>query len=355
MQAVVLRDFGSSENLVTEEVATPVPGPGEVLLRVRACGVCYHDVIHRRGGGRRPAVAVSPMILGHEVAGEVVDVGPGVTGWAYGHRAATLQRLCCGECKECLTGRPSLCRRDRRSFGEELPGGYAEYMVAPVGGLGRVPLGLSWATAAATCCTTGTAVHCVRTRARVQPGETVLVTGASGGVGLQAIQVAVLDGARVIAVSSSADKESCLLEAGASCVVIAPDLDFAAPVAEFTRGEGVDVALEIVGSRTFGQTLRCLAPGGRLVVIGNLDAGAGQSSVAIDPSLVIVDELEILGAYATTRAELEEAMALVATGRVQPFVCEELPLAQAARAHQRLEDRQVSGRMVLCPTAPRLH
>jgi D-arabinose 1-dehydrogenase-like Zn-dependent alcohol dehydrogenase len=345
MQAVVLRDFGPSANLVPEEVDTPAPGPGEVLLRVRACGVCYHDVIARRGGGRRTSVPALPTILGHEVAGEVVAVGPGVTGWAYGHRAATLQRLACGECRECLNGRPSLCRRDRRSFGEELPGGYAEYMVAPVAGLGRVPLGLGWATAAATCCTTGTAVHCVRSRARVQPGELVLVTGASGGVGLQAIQVAVLDGARVIAVSSSADKEACLREAGATDVVIAPDLDFASQVAELTHGEGVDVALEIVGSRTFEQTLRSLAPGGRLVVIGNLDAG----QVALDPGLVIVEELEILGAYATTRAELEEAMALVATGRVQPFVCEELPLKEAARAHQRLEDRQASGRMVLCP------
>src|SRR5436190_19344663 len=91
MQAVVLRDFGPSANLVAEEVDTPAPGPGEVLLRVRACGVCYHDVIARRGGGRRTAVPALPTILGHEVAGEVVAVGPGVTGWAYGHRAATLQ------------------------------------------------------------------------------------------------------------------------------------------------------------------------------------------------------------------------------------------------------------------------
>jgi D-arabinose 1-dehydrogenase-like Zn-dependent alcohol dehydrogenase len=342
MQAVVLRSFGGPENLRTEAVPDPSPGPGEVLLKVRSCGVCFHDVINRRGDLPRTRV---PAILGHEAAGEVIAVGADVTGWAVGDRAATLQRLSCGECLHCRQGRRSLCKRDTRFFGEEIPGGYAAFMTAPVAGLGRVPARVPWPVAATTCCTTGTAVHCVRTRGKIRPGETVLITGASGGVGMQAVQLARHDGARVLAVTSSGSKAEALLDAGAHEVIVSPDLDFAAEVRRRTMGEGANVALEIVGSLTFQQTLRALAPGGRLVVVGNLKT----ASVDLNPGLVIVKELEILGAYATTQAELDEALRLVETGVVRPWVSEVMPLEEAARAHDRLEKRGVAGRLVLSP------
>jgi len=342
MQAVVLRAFGSPDNLRAESVANPSAGPGEVLLRVRACGVCFHDVINRRGNLPRTRV---PAILGHEAAGEVVSVGDGVSGWSVGDGAATLQRLSCGVCGACRSSRPSLCKVDARFFGEEIAGGYAELMAAPVAGLGRVPRGTPWEVAATACCTTGTAVHCVRTRGRVQAGETVLITGASGGVGVQAVQLARHDGARVIAVTSSEKKAPALLAAGAHDVVVSPDLDFAAEVRRRSGGEGANVALEIVGSGTFLQSLRALAPGGRLVVVGNLET----ASVGLNPGLMIVKELTILGAYATTRKELEEAFELIRSGAVKPWVAEVLPLRDAAQAHRRLEERGVTGRLVLRP------
>jgi acryloyl-coenzyme A reductase len=342
MQAIVLRAFGSPDNLRPETVPDPAAGPGEVLLRVHACGVCYHDVINRRGNLPRTSV---PAILGHEAAGEVVAVGAGVEGWAVGDRAATLQRLSCGECAHCRSARNSLCRQDARFFGEEIPGGYAAYMAAPVAGLGRVPADVSWPVAAVTCCTTGTAVHCVRTRGRLAPGETVLITGASGGVGMQAVQLARLDGGRVIAVTSSAGKARALHEAGADEVIVSPDLDFARAVRDRTGGHGADLALEIVGSLTFNQTLRSLAAGGRLVTVGNLETGV----VDLNPGLVIVKELEILGAYATTREELDESFRLVATGALRPWVADLLPLHEAPRAHDRLERKEVAGRLVLEP------
>ena len=342
MQAVVLHSFGGPDNLRAESVPDPTPGPGELLIKVQACGVCFHDVINRRGDLPRTRV---PAILGHEAAGEVVAVGAEVRGWAVGDRAATLQRLSCGECLHCRRGRPSLCKRDTRFFGEEIPGGYAAYMAAPVAGLGRVPAGIDWPVAATACCTTGTAVHVVRTRGRVRPGETVLITGASGGVGIQAVQLARHDGAHVLAVTSSGAKAEALFEAGADEVIISHDLDFAAEVKKRTLGEGANVALEIVGSLTFAQTLKALAPGGRLVVVGNLNT----ASVDLNPGLVIVKELEILGAYATTQSELDEALRLVASGVLRPWVSEVMPLPEAARAHQRLEKREVAGRLVLTP------
>jgi D-arabinose 1-dehydrogenase-like Zn-dependent alcohol dehydrogenase len=344
MQAVVLHQFGSVDHLRLQSVADPRPGPGEVLLRVRACGVCYHDVINRRGSLPRTSV---PAILGHEVAGEVVELGPGVTDWKVGDRAATLQRMSCGACPACAGGRSSLCKRDNRFFGEELQGGYAALMVAPVGGIGRVPDGISWEVAATVCCTAGTAVHVVRARGRIQRGETVLVTGASGGVGLQTVQLARLDGAHVIAVTSSDVKARALYNAGAHEVVVSPRLEFAAEVRRITAGEGVQVAIEIVGSATFPHTLKAMAPGGRVVVVGNLESG----TIDLNPGLVIVKELEILGAYATTQRELETALALTRAGKLSPFVTEVMPLGDAPRAHVRLENREVAGRLVLCPDA----
>ena len=344
MQAVVLHQFGSVEHLEFTSVADPRPGAGEVLVRVHACGVCYHDIMCRRGS--LPGTNV-PAILGHEVAGEVIEVGPGVTGWKVGDRCATLQRLSCGACPQCNAGRPSLCKRDARFFGEELPGGYASLMVAPIAGIGHVPDGIPWAVAATVCCTAGTAVHVVRTRGRIKPGETVLVTGASGGVGLQVVQLARLDGGRVIAVTSNASKTEALYNAGADEVIISPALEFGSAVRKATAGEGVNVAIEIVGSATFSQTLKAMAPGGRIVVVGNLDSGV----ISLSPGLVIVKELELIGANATTQGELESALSLTRAGKLSPFVTEIMPLAEAARAHTRLENREVAGRLVLNPDA----
>jgi acryloyl-coenzyme A reductase len=342
MEAVVLSQFGAASHLAMQSVPDPRPGSGEVLLRVRACGVCYHDVINRRGSLPRTSV---PAILGHEVAGEVIEVGADVTTWKIGDRAATLQRLSCGKCASCVSGRGSLCKRDNRFFGEELAGGYAAQMVAPIAGIGRVPQGMAWAVAATVCCTAGTAVHVVRTRGRIQRGETVLITGASGGVGLQTVQLARLDGAHVIAVTSSATKVEALYNAGAHEVVVSPDLEFSRDVRKLTGAEGVQVAIEIVGSATFAQTMKAMAPGGRVVLVGNLESG----TIDINPGLVIVKELEIIGAYATTQAELETALQLTHAGLLTPFVTEVLPLRDAASAHVRLENRKVAGRLVLSP------
>ncbi len=342
MQAVVLRALGGPSNLVFGDLPDPTPARNEVLLRVRACGVCYHDVIARRGDlGPLPL----PAVLGHEIVGEVVEVGADVTTFKVGQRAATLQRMSCGDCPTCRQNRNSLCKVDRRFFGEEIRGGYATHMTAPASGLCHLPESLSWPDAATVCCTTGTAVHVCRTRGRVKSGETVLITGASGGVGLQAVQLCTQDGARVIAITSSHSKVKALEDAGAWQVVVSRDLDFAAEVKRITRGEGVNVAIEIVGSATFPSVLKCMAPGGRLVVVGNLDTGTFQ----LNPGLVIVKELEIIGAYATTREELSTALELTAAKKVKSCVSDVLPLADAARAHFKLENREIAGRLVLVP------
>ena len=342
MRAVVLREFGGPEKLNLEEVAAPTPASlrdREVLIRVKSVGVCYHDIINRTGNLPRTKL---PSIMGHEIAGEVTAVGSAVQLFRLGDRVASIQRVHCGRCDLCRRGRGTLCE-EGVFFGEEIPGGYAEFVVSEEQGLAKIPDSIPYEEGAICACTIGTAIHVVTSRGAVQPDETVLVTGASGGVGLHAIQVCRMIGARVIAVTSSPNKADRLKEAGADGVIVAPDLKFASQVRRLTRGAGVDVALEITGALTFDQALRSLAPAGRLILVGNLET----KPVSFMPGLMILKELQVLGSFATTTAELTEAFRLVTEKKIRPIVAYVMPLSDAAKAQQMLYDRQVTGRLVL--------
>lgn len=339
MKAVLLREFGPAGNLRVEEVPVPEPRPQEVLIRVHACGVCYHDVINRRGDLPRTHL---PAVLGHEICGEVVAVGPEVRRFSVGDRVASLQRVNCGTCHYCTDSRPTLCRNGAVFFGEEIPGGYAEYVASPEHVLGRVPAGVRSTEAAVVACTLGTAVHVLCNRGAVKPGQTVLITGASGGVGVHAIQLARLLGARVIAVTSSPAKVEWLRAHGAQEAICAPDLQFSRQAKRLT-GEGVDVVLEVVGSATMDQSLHALRNGGKLIVVGNVVSG----SASLNPGLVILKELDVIGSFATTLGELDYALDLVNNGRIRMVLAQEMPLAEASHAHELLESRAVTGRIVL--------
>jgi len=341
MRAVVLREFGGPENLRLEQVPAPDPdalAPGDVLIKTHACGVCYHDIINRRGNLPRTTV---PSILGHEIAGEVVALGAAVRDFELGDRVASVQRVHCNDCEVCEDQRPTLCKSGV-FFGEEIPGGYAEYTVSPAHGLARIPDSIPWAEASICACTIGTAIH-VAQRGRVSHRDTVLITGASGGVGLHAIQVCKLAGARVIAVTSSPEKEDQLREAGADAVVAAPALRFSKQARALTDGHGVDVVLEITGSLTFEESVRSMGVGGRLVMVGNLET----HTVDFMPGLMILKELEFIGSFATTTAELVEAFRLVESGAIRPVLAGTMPLEEACRAHALLYDRKVVGRLAL--------
>src|SRR5882724_919719 len=202
MKAVTFAAFGGPEELRAVEIDRPEPGPDDVLVRIHAAGVCYHDVLSR--GGKIPG-GQPGRVLGHEIAGDIVAVGAQVAADRVGERVVIYQRLFCGTCRYCLDGRHDLCRNSR-VLGESGGGGYAEFACAPARNAIRMPDSLDMTAAALAVCPVGTSVRAALGVAALAPAQTVLITGAGGGLGLHQIQVAKSVNASAIAVTSSQDK-----------------------------------------------------------------------------------------------------------------------------------------------------
>lgn len=336
MRAVRLEAFGPPGVLAVGLTPVPAPGPGEVLVAVSACGVCGQDVLRRQGQLDRTLGAV----MGHEISGAVAAVGPDVSELAVGDRVAGLQRRSCGQCRACRRGRPVLCERGRL-YGEDLDGGYAEYAVIAASSLVRVPDGVSMEAAAIAACAIATTLHALRL-AGVQAGQRVLVTGSGGGVGVHALDLIRAIGARSVAVTSSADKVDALGEL-ADDVVLLDANGFDRQVRE--RSIRPDAVLDLTARFTLDQSLRCVAPGGAVVIVGNIEAGP----VEVLPAAFIVRELRLLGSKAATRDELEDVLDLLARGRIVARIGAALGLEEAARAHELLEAKRSRGRVVLVP------
>jgi D-arabinose 1-dehydrogenase-like Zn-dependent alcohol dehydrogenase len=341
MKAVVLSEPGPAENLVAKDIERPAPGPGEVLVRVRAAGVCYRDVIDRRGGF---PFMKQPVVPGHEFAGEVTALGDGAEGLALGDRVVNLHRAPCGECDYCVSGHEPRCIFSPMLFGLTIDGGYAEYVVAAPAALVALPKTVSFEEGCFLACTAGVALRGLRTRGKLQPGERVLITGASGGVGMHAIQVAKALGGVVIAVTSSESKASALRKRGADEVVVSADGAFHKQVRRLTDG-GVHLVLDCVGVPTLNASLRSCRPMGRVVICGNVTIEHQR----INPGYFILNEIDMMGTSGCTKNDLRQIFQWVADGSVSPLIAERLPLDHAADAHRRLEAKGVIGRLVLTP------
>jgi acryloyl-coenzyme A reductase len=339
MKAVTFAEFGAPSVLKATEIGRPVPVPDDVLVRIHAAGVCYHDVLSR--GGKIPG-GEPGRVLGHEIAGEIVETGANVPAERKAERVVIYQRLYCGQCRYCLSGRQDLCRNSR-VLGESGGGGYAEFTCAPARNCIRMPDGLAMTSAALAVCPVGTSVRAALGVAQVEPGQTVLITGAGGGLGLHQIQVVKSVSAHAIAVTSSEEKAEIVKRAGADEVIVSPDLKFSGEVWRRTGKQGVDVVLENVVSNTFGESLRSTAQNAIVVVLGNISA----KRVEIDPGLVIVRRIRIAGSGNATYKDVRTALHLLATGAVKPFIGAVLPFPRVADGHAMMEQREVVGRVVL--------
>lgn len=331
MKAVVLKAFGGVANLEAGSFPDPVAGPGESLLTVRACALNHLDLWIREG---LPGSKVkTPHILGSDVAGTVG-----------GRRVAVHPGLCCGTCPACAEGRESDCP----AFGiigayGGSQGGYAEKLAVKTAHLLDLPAGMSFEEAASLPLTLLTAWRMLKTLGGVRPGQTVVVVGAGAGVSVVGLQIAKALGARVIATTSDAAKVERAKALGADHVLLAPPAELAREVRKITSGAMADVVFEHVGPALFMDALKCLRPSGRLVTCGSTSGPV----VELDMRYVFSRQLQILGSRMGSLAEMREAWALVADGRVKPVVDAVFPLADAAAAHARLEARGQFGKVVL--------
>jgi NADPH:quinone reductase-like Zn-dependent oxidoreductase len=339
MKAIMLRELGDPSVLKMEEVPVPECGPEDVLVKVGAVGVTYHDVVQRNGTMRR--FTELPLILGYEIAGTVEAVGDRVRHLAVGDRVCTKAFHSCGMCRKCRNGMETACA-------ERVPvhGGYAEYAALHEEVCVKIPDKVSLEAASMCGPAVGVALNAVRDVGAVRLGETVLVTGASGGVGLPTVQLAHASGATVIALTRSQRKVETLRASGAHHVVIADgEEDFSKKIRELTNGAGVEVVIDNVGSRVFKPSFKSLATGGRYVMVGQLF----REDISINPAFIFFQRAKILGLGSVRRDQLEDALQLVASGKVTPLIAETLPLEKANEAHAALEKGDTLGRIILLP------
>ncbi len=322
MYAVVVPELKGPGSVRVERKPVPVPGPGMALIRVKAAGLNYADVMQTRGlyvGG--PA---APFVAGLEAAGEVVAVGAGV--------AAEI---------------------GARVLGNG-PGAFAEYVAWPAAGLMPLPEAWSFEQGAALFVQWFTAHGCLRTLGHVEPGQWVLVHAAAGGVGTAAVRLAKHFGARVVAVASTKEKVAVATALGADVGVNTAEEDFVAKTLEATGGRGADLVLEMVGGETFERNFLATRPYGKIVVFG----AASAKTARIDNVSLIFQPVQVIGYHLRVMAqkrpewflaEVEEMQKLIAAGVVNPQTPTAYPLAQAAEALAALEQRKTTGKLVLVP------
>lgn len=327
--------------MTIDEVDTPKPSEGDVLIEVEACSINRVDIWTRQGG---PHVDLPlPHVLGADVAGSVAATGDGVGGLSEGDRVVVNPGLSCGTCRACVAGDHSLCPQFRL-LGEHRWGGYGERVVVPATNVHPLADDVDWTTVAAAPVVTVTAWRMLRTRATVGPGDRVLVVGATGGVGTAAVTIAKAAGATVFGTTRDEDKVGKLEAIGVDePVVIGDDGKFHRDVLSRTDGEGVDVVVESVGEAAWKPALKSAAKGGTIVTCGattGYDPGAGLN-------YVFWKQLDIKGSTMGSRAEFADAIGLVLDGTIEPVIDRVVPLEEVADAHRAVEDGEVFGKVVL--------
>ena len=340
MRAAIFHEFGGPEVVRIAEAPTPVPAPGEVLVRVVAAAMNHLDLWVRRG---LPIETTMPHIGGSDIAGTVETLGDGVRDVEPGAAVIVDPSLSCGCCEWCVRGEDPLCL-GYRIIGEHTQGGFAEFVAVPAANLYALPPDADFDVAAASPLPFLTAWRGLITRARLRAGESVLVTGASGGVGSAAVQVARLAGARTFAVTTAENVER-VRALGADVVYDREAVDYSKEIWRDTDKRGVDVIFDSVGRATWHQNMRAAARAGRIVVYG---ATTGPDAKT-DLRQVFWKQIEIIGTTMSNRSEFRTVMDLVMDGRLVPVVDVVWPLERAREAHERLEAGRQFGKIVLRP------
>ena len=344
MKAARIHSHGGPDVLQVEEIPEPKIRADQVLVRVRACALNHLDLFVRAG---IPGMKFSlPHILGSDIAGEVVAVGELCERVKPGWRVLLSPGLSCRQCEACLAGNDNLCRRFTM-FGYAIDGGNTELLAAPEYSAIQIPDDLSFEEAAAAPLVFLTAWHMLMARAKLQPGEDVLVLAASSGVGTAAIQIARMFQCRVIATAGGEAKLAKARELGADHVIDHYQQDISAEVKKITAKRGVDVVIEHVGTATWPKSLESLAPAGRLVTCG---ATTGFDA-RVDLRYLFSKQWSLLGSFMGTMGELHQVLKFVFRKQLKPVVDRVYPLSEIRSAHERLEKKEQFGKVVVRPGA----
>jgi NADPH:quinone reductase-like Zn-dependent oxidoreductase len=338
MKAVRIHEFGGPEVLRYEEISDPSPRKDQVLVRVRACALNHLDLWVRKG---LPGVSL-PHILGSDIAGEIVAAGEYVTGFQAGQRVLLAPMHFCNHCAQCVAGLQNQCR-EFTVLGNGVDGGNCELIAVPAVNVIPIPDGLDFTQAASVPLVFLTAWHMLVGRARIRPGQTVLVLGAGSGVGIAAVQIAKLFHARVITTAGDEAKLEKARALGADYGILHYRQKISQEVKKITNKEGVDIVVEHVGAATWDESMKALKPEGTIVTCG---ATTGPNA-AFDLRFVYSRQLNLLGSYMGTMGELYEVLGHVFAGRLKPVVDRTFPLNNIREAHEQMEKSQMFGKIVL--------
>lgn len=328
---------GINSPIRVREVDIPVPGSGEMILKQNFTGICYRDILTQDGFFPRVKLPITP---GHEISGTVTAVGEGVTDFKIGDRVSSLIYRPCGECGYCKSGRENLCPK-KQIYGETLNGSYAEYVSVHRDSCVKVPDDVGDHEAAIAACVTGMILHALSGVGKLENGQSLLVTGAGGGVGMHAVQIGKLLGAHVIAETGSENKVEDIRALGADQVILYSGR-FDKDVKKAVPG-GVDLALENTGIYTFEQSLRSLSPGGKMVVVGNLK----PDPVNLPLGLIILKGNSVEGSISSTKEDLKNALELSRNRNYRAISNLEHPLEGVNSAFTAIRNRESTGRVFL--------
>ena len=339
MKAIRFHEFGGPEVLHYEDAAEPKPGPGEVLIALRAAALNHLDLFVRTGGVPKTPL---PHIGGADGAGVVAANGAGATKYATGSRVFFDPGLSDGTCDYCARGEHSLCDR-WEILGEHRDGTFAQAVVIPEVNLRPIPEGMSFEEAAAFPLVFLTAWRMLVTKARVRPGDTVLILGIGGGVAIAALQIAKHSGARVFVTSGSDAKLERARQLGADVLINHKTSDFSKEVWTATAKRGVDIVIDDVGAATWPGSIRALAKGGRLVTCGSTSGPKPDEDIR----RIFSKQITIYGSTMGSRHDWEQVSRLLAAGALKPVIDATFPLEEAAAAQQRMERAEQFGKLVL--------
>jgi 2-desacetyl-2-hydroxyethyl bacteriochlorophyllide A dehydrogenase len=340
MKAVLFHEHGGPDKLSYEDLPMPQVSPHEVLIRVKACALNHLDLWIRQGNPAYPIPL--PHVSGSDVAGIVEQVGAQVENTSVGAHVFVSPGISCWNCEFCLAGRDNLCR-SYSLMGAKLHGGYAEYVKVPFRNVLPIPENVTFEQAAAFPLVSVTASHMLFALAGLQHGETVLVMGAGSGVGMMAVQLAKLAGARVLTTVGSDDKIPKAVILGADAVINHTKEKVVERVKLLTEGRGVDVVIEHIGPEVWDTCVESLAKGGRLITCGATTGG----DVKLNLRAVFSRQLTIKGSYMGTRAELVKAAELIGQKRLIAVIDRTFPLQEACAAQELMASRKFFGKIVL--------